>query len=390
MIKRIKILFHSLTKEFKHCLFCFYGMQIYSILLLIFFTTSCYGQNQTHLPKDSVSTSKTTFTDQPKTKVNTGVTTTYLDGESPITCSLQDKEGNLWFGTFGDGVFRYDGETFTNITQKEGLCNNHIISILEDTSGNLWFGTTDGLCYYDGKTFTHVPIPSYGDGDMGSNSNHVVCLLQDRNGNIWLGTWGGGAYRYDGKSFSSFLANAGKIYDDGRHHNHINSIMEDTLGNIWFTSMSHGGVSRYDGKTFTHFTLKDGLSDDMVISSFQDRAGNIWLGTRDNGLCRYDAASGRFTNYTEADGLIDNCVSGIHEDKSGKLWLVGGRVGECYYDGKTFTPFPSKENKNLNINRILLEDKAGYLWFSGKTNGKNGSLWRYDGKTLTAFTQKAH
>lgn len=361
-------------------------VHIHFFLLLLIFTSSCNGQDQLSLPKDSISTPKTIFTDQPKTKTNTGFTTIYPDGEAPITCGLQDKEGILWFGTSGKGVFRYDGETFTNITQKEGLCNNHIISILEDTSGNIWFGTREGLCSYDGKIFTHIPVPRVDDEGFESNSNHVLCMLQDKKGNIWLGTMGGGAYRYNGKSFTRFFAKSGWIYDNGRQHNTIQSIIEDTAGNIWFTSMSHGGVGRYDGATLTQFTQKDGLSDDQVISSYQDRAGNIWFGTRDNGLCHYVDTSGRFITYTEKDGLIDKCVSDIHEDKSGKLWLIGGRGGECYYDGENFTPFPSKESKELNIIRILLEDKAGNLWFGAK----KGKLWRYDGKTLTDFTKKTH
>ena len=346
-------------------MFPFHTAHIYSFLLLLIFTSSCYGQNKTHLPKDSI-------------------IITNIDSESTITCSLQDKEGNRWFGTFGDGVFHFDGETFANITQKEGLCNDSIISILEDTLDNLWFGTSDGLCRYDGKTFTHVPIPWYDDGDMESNSNHVVCMLLDKKGNIWLGTWGGGAYRYDGKSFSSFLENAGWIYDNGRHYNHISSILEDTLGNIWFTSLSHGGVSRYDGKGITHYTPKDGLSDDMILSSHQDRAGNIWFGARDSGLYRYSTTSGRFINYTVADGLIDNCVSDIHEDKLGKLWLVGGRGGECYYDGETFTSFSPQESEKVNIIRILLVDRTGNIWFGGSS----GKLWCYDGKRLIDFAQK--
>lgn len=352
-----------------------YIAQIYFILLIIISSPSCNGQNQASIQKDSTGQPKTNLTEKQKNAWD----------EAPVTCGLQDKEGNLWFGTWGGGAYRYDGESFTQFLVKDGLCNNRIRSILEDKNGDLWLGTADGLCIYDGNIFTHVPIPLYDDGNIGSNSNHVVCILQDKKENIWFGTWGGGAYCYDGKSFSSFLANAGSIYDDGRHHNHISSIMEDKLGNIWLTSLSHGGVSRYDGKTFTHFTQKDGLSDDMIVSSHQDRAGNLWFGTRDKGLCRYDFTFGGFTNYTEADGLIDNCVSSIHEDKSGKLWLIGGRSGECYYDGKTFTSFVPKESNNLDIIRILLEDKEGCLWFSGKTNDGNRSLCCYDGKTLNYF-----
>jgi len=66
---------------------------------------------------------------------------------------LQDKIGNLWFGSNG-GVSKYDGKSFTNFTIKEGLSNNYVFSILEDKSGNLWFGTDGGgVLKYNGKSF---------------------------------------------------------------------------------------------------------------------------------------------------------------------------------------------------------------------------------------------
>ena len=63
-----------------------------------------------------------------------------------IGCMLQDKSGNLWFGTYGGGVSKYDGKSFTTFTDKEGLANNTVLSLLEDKSGNLWFGTRFGIC----------------------------------------------------------------------------------------------------------------------------------------------------------------------------------------------------------------------------------------------------
>ncbi|MEI6489410.1 MAG: two-component regulator propeller domain-containing protein, partial [Bacteroidota bacterium] len=73
-----------------------------------------------------------------------------------IRCMLQDKSGNLWFGTDGGGVSKYDGKSFTHFTEKEGLSNNTVLSMLEDKSGNLWFGTDGGgVSKYDGKSFTH-------------------------------------------------------------------------------------------------------------------------------------------------------------------------------------------------------------------------------------------
>ncbi len=65
---------------------------------------------------------------------------------------LEDKNGNIWFATEDNGVFRFDGKAVTNITAKEGLGNNYSGGLIEDKAGNIWFTMIGGICRYDGKT----------------------------------------------------------------------------------------------------------------------------------------------------------------------------------------------------------------------------------------------
>nr|WP_290935754.1 two-component regulator propeller domain-containing protein [Haliscomenobacter sp.] len=109
-----------------------------------------------------------------------------------ITCMLQDKNGNIWFGTNGGGVSKYDGKFFTHFTEKEGLSNNIVQSILEDKSGNIWFGTWGGgvsRLSREGTSFTHFTEKE------GLSNNIVQSILEDKSGNIWFGTFGGGVSR---------------------------------------------------------------------------------------------------------------------------------------------------------------------------------------------------
>jgi ligand-binding sensor domain-containing protein len=309
--------------------------------------------------------------------------------EDVVRSALQDQFGNIWFGTTNEGVFRFDGTTFTNFSEQDGLCGKDINAIIEDKDGTLWFGTNNGLCSYDGQSFEHFKIPWNGENDLWGtlcNPNQVLCLLEDNSGLLWLGTCGGGAFRFDGTSFTSFLSNQGRIQSDSLHHNVIKSIIEDREGNIWFTSLTHGGVSRYDGAQFTHFSAEDGLSYDMIYSSFQDKSGNIWFGSIMSpvgGLFRYNATSNDFTRFNTTEGLCDNFVTGIAEDTSGVLWLcTGGKA--CYYDGNTFTPFLTEDKQNLQDINFVIADDLGNIWLGGNY----GQLFRYDGKTLTDFTDK--
>jgi signal transduction histidine kinase/streptogramin lyase len=329
-----------------------------------------------------------------------------LDG---VFCSVIDKKGNLWLGTNGGGVSRYDGKSFTNYTIEHGLTNNSVGSIKEDKNGNLWFGTWGGgVSCYDGKSFTNYTTA------QGLSNNYVLCIIEDRTGNLWFGTGGGGINRYDGKSFINYTTVHGlvnnivwSIREDNRGNlwlgtidglscfdgksfinyttaqglvnNFINCITEDRTGNLWLGT-NGGGVSRYDGKSFSNYTIEHGLANDSVICITEDKTGNLWFGTQEGGVSRYDGK--RFTNYTTAQGLANNSVRCITEDKTGNLWFGTGGGGINRYDGKSFINYTTAQGLGKNLVFGTTEDKKGNLWFG--TAG--GGVSCYDGKSFTNYT----
>ena len=285
-----------------------------------------------------------------------------------IGCSKIDKAGNLWFGTDGGGVSRYDGKSFTTFSTAQGLANNNVRSITEDKAGNLWFGTQGGgVSRYDGKSFTTFSTA------QGLANNTVWSITEDKAGNLWFGTYGGGVSRYDGKSFTTFST------AQGLANNQVWSITEDKAGNLWFGTYG-GGVSRYDGKSFTTFSTAQGLANNTVWSITEDKAGNLWFGTDGGGVSRYDGKS--FTTFSTAQGLANNNVRSITEDKAGNLWFGTYGGGVSRYDGKSFTTFSTAQGLANNNVRSITEDKAGNLWFG--TQG--GGVSRYDGKSFTTFS----
>lgn len=373
----------------------FFRINNLSLLWLLILLSACGEQNQISGQINTLIDSDRITIERPTNQKIDNEPVVYKKSES-VTCGLRDKYGDLWFGTNSEGLYRFDGTSFTHYSEQDGLCSNFVTCIIQDLEGRLWLGTDKGLCKFDGDTFTHVPIPWDGNENLwgeGLNANKVLSLIQDKQGNIWFGTWGAGAFRYDGQDFTSFLANEGRKQADSVNRNVIQSILEDKEGNIWLGSMTHGGVSRYDGKKIKHFLPKDGLSDDMVRSSFQDRAGNIWFGTLGNrrgGLDRYDGTS--FANFNEKDGLENSNVTCIYEDKSGKIWVGSGRGSVSVYDpsaspkpdGKMFSTFTTREGKSLEGILCIVEDTTGNLWFGGGY----GQLWCYNGEVLIDFTQK--
>ena len=353
----------------------------------------------------------------PHMKDNAGINIHYLDvdqgmNSSYVISSLEDSHGNLWFGTWGGGVSRYDGETFTHYTRDEGLSNNRIYDILEDRKGNIWLGTyLGGAIMYDGETFTIFTE------NEGLSSNNVRSILEDSRGNIWFGTGGGGASRYDGENITHFSQKEGlssnfvwsivedgqgtlwfgtegggvSMYDgekftylttnEGLSDNYIRYILEDSMGQLWFGT-GGSGVSMYDGSLLTHFTEKEGLSSNLIRSILEDSRGHLWFTTDGGGVSMYNGKE--FLHITENEGLSNNYNWSIMEDRTGNIWIGTWAGGVCVYRWDSFIHFTEKEGMGNNIVWSMLEDSEGNIWFS--TEG--GGVVRYNGRSFTHFTER--
>ena len=189
-------------------------------------------------------------------------------------------------------------------------------------------------------------------------------VRQARNGDILIASYLG-VFRYDGTSFTNISSEISwpTFWD----------VLEDRKGNLWFASQD-SGVYCYNGKSFQHFTTKDGLASNMVLSIYEDKTGNIWFGA-----CRYDGKS--FRNFTTKDGFPSSL---IFEDKTGKSWF-STKGGIRIYDGKTFTTLTNKDGKAFNNVWSIIEDKKGNIWTTGEVKPHGYcALFRYDQKSLSS------
>ena len=337
--------------------------QVFTFLTILIICNHCIGQAQKNLPKKKISESKIISANQQKL-----IKTQSLNKGDNVHCSLQDKAGNLWFGTTYDGIYKYDGKLFTHYTAANGLNSNTVWCILKDKSGKIWIGTSDGVCLYNDNKFTKIQIAL--PNDTLSSKYDVWSILQDKSGKLWFAT-GIGVYVYDGKSFTSFIVVSDSVNDCKFK---IESILEDKAGNFWFGGRCNPGVYCYDGKTITH--LKPN-GDDWTWPVLQDKKGHIWFSSW-KGAYRYDGKS--FRTFTKSDGLADNVVTRIIEDKKGNLWFGGGL---SRYDGKSFTRFTTKDGIVNSGIWTILEDNSGKLWVGTNETG----LYLYDGKTFTKFSE---
>jgi ligand-binding sensor domain-containing protein len=285
---------------------------------------------------------------------------------------FQDKNGNLWFGTVGEGVVKYDVKSLTYYTTQEGLSGNNIQGIQEDRSGNMWFGTTGGVSKYEpsrllsagSRTFANFP-----------ETKTVLSLLVDNYDNVWAGTYDG-IYRYTENAFEG--GKAGFVNFTSIPTGEINDIKEDRTGNIWFAT-SNSGIYKFDGRGVQNYNVKDGLLDNHVNNILEDTKGNIWLATK-KGLSCYNTVTG-FVNYSSKENLALNGAFRLYQDKQGTIWI--GCFGHVYkYDGISFKGYNEKDGINPTLQSVY-QDKAGHLWF-----GAGSGLFLYKDDKFVNVTKK--
>jgi ligand-binding sensor domain-containing protein len=265
----------------------------------------------------------------------------------------------------------------TNKSEIKEVISSHgpttsVRTIMQDRKGNMWLASNEGIIRYDArlndevgqeKSFTNIT------GEL--TSSRFFSVLEDRKGNFWFGNYGSGLYYYDGKSFQHFTTKEGLVND------RVSIIYEDRTGNIWFGT--YGGVSRYDGKSFLNFSTKEGFSITEVMTIIEDKTGKFWFGTRGNTFIydgRLPHGQGKtFTVFTHEGEPVTNVWS-IIEDKKGNMWLGGN--GLWRYDGNTFT------NLTKNSVRYVYEDKKGNIWTSGVIDrSQRFVLSVFDAKSLS-------
>ncbi|MFQ5597035.1 MAG: two-component regulator propeller domain-containing protein [Nitrospiria bacterium] len=205
-----------------------------------------------------------------------------------------DPKGVMWVATW-KGVSRFDGKTFKTYTTEDGLIDKWVYTLSQDQTGVFWFGTEGGVTRYDGqnwRSYTHedgvgtdveaiqppevqsLPFtPRHhqegGGKPLKYNPNYIVSSLVDAKNHLWVGTLGGGLSRFDGKSWTSYSTK------DGLAGNMVHAIKIDAKGTLWIGT--DGGVSRFDGKRFSNLGQKDGIG--TVFSIAFDREGHKWFGT---------------------------------------------------------------------------------------------------------------
>jgi ligand-binding sensor domain-containing protein/signal transduction histidine kinase len=212
-----------------------------------------------------------------------------------------DSDDSLWAAS--NQLVHFRGER-ADLIRFPALGNVRVRVLLRSRDGSLWVGTVGGGLYH----FSAHRIEHFNTQD-GLSSDFVQVLLEARDGTLWIGC-APGLNHLDRSGLHKFTA-------PNRRADETRALVESADGTIW--AGSDRGLRRYRNGEFIHDALTGLFRDEGVWALHKDADGGMWIGTRAHGLYRYN--NGSLSHYTTANGLVSDSIYCILEDQRNHLWI---------------------------------------------------------------------
>lgn len=275
--------------------------------------------------------------------------------DNQVWSLMTDNEGSLWVGTYRGGLNRFKNGKFLTYTAQEGLVDDYTYAVHETSRGELWVATAEGASRFtkdsDGKSvFTDFTKAN------GLPDNMVRSVSSSPDGaTIWLGTYQGLCRLQDGKFTTYSVA-------EGLPESRIRTLLQEGDRVLWIGT--NGGFAKMeDGKISTVTDAKGILKGTSIIGIVRSKDGSLLLSTEGKGWCRWQ--NGVITEHlTTKEGLASDVVMCSFEDKDGTVWIATN-AGFYRWKNKVLTPLTLKDGLQSESVYTILEDEDGQFWLGG-------------------------
>ena len=302
---------------------------------------------------------------------------------------FRDAENNIWLGTDGSGIFKFNSKSYVTFDESQGLQNSIVMAIAEGPAANeTWLGTYDGLFVHKNNKIKRIVIPSDNE-----DTRRINFLLKDSRKRLWIATVGGGIWVYT----------KGRFQQIGRGSPSVacNAIMEDRHANIWLSTNFGCFMLSSKTKKISRISTNFGTSlleigNELIISGTQNGAylirnntkispltfkpllgssilsmikhgSYVLFGTADNGLIIWNFKTGKIRHLTTKDGLLSDHIYSLLVDKKGSIWTGTGR-GINRLSARDFSILKNENELVVECNQNAILENQGNIWI-GTTKG---------------------
>ena len=291
-------------------------------------------------------------------------------------CIYEDNNGNIWIGTFGAGISIYSPQSHkfklikNNPLDNNSLASNFVWSIFEDINKNIWIGTNDaGLSVFNNQTnrYTHYIF---------ANNPAIRKVYQDSNGTIWVGTDGEGLFKLNNrlKRWINYRNNPNN--DNSISNNSVRVIFEDSKKCMWIGTRE--GLNKFDRESgkFKRYLYKNdnahSLSNNFIYSAiFEDSKARLWIGTYGGGFNIFDPVKEEFTRYRVKpelkikNSISDDVVFSFYEAPDGIFWIgTNNKLNKFDITKNEFTHFGIEQGLPNEVIYGIVPDNLGNIWLS--------------------------
>jgi len=306
-----------------------------------------------------------------------------FDNTSIGTSSIIDifeYNGKIWLATLNDGLYRLDqNDKFSNYNydpdNENSLSSNHINAI-ESHGGFFWVATDQGLTKFDPATGNCIRYTHDSENEKSLSSNLIQKILYNGSDDLLITTNVGlDILTVSNNAITRYVLPKSRRNTD---NSIMRSIYQESKDSYWIGTFD--GLEHFDHNTGEFKNVKTGHPFHRINCIEKDESGNLWLGTRNDGLIRFDPLSGNYDIFKhdrlDSSSISSDEIRSLFFDEYGTIWIgtINGGINKIKrrsFQIVNYSELQGQQSLNNRLVYSIFEDSKGIIWIGTGGGGLN-------------------